>query len=341
MRILALLIIVLILATAFGGYFVYYESTHTSQSTSNVATLPYTTDANYSYVAQLAPNILYNTTSISNGQGTLFSNLTKSINVTFLYSVSTENTSKIALACTYSEFLVTSSWNKTLLQGSVKSQKDATTQASISENFSVDVAEISNLIQTIQSETGVTNSNYAVEFVPSVTGAISSNGVTGNFLADPTFNFTFSSAFGSRGGVITPSNPTIKSSGRILGSSGAPADSLLNVMYYISFITLGGSAAALVVTGFFYSKSSKRPVTRQSLLERKLAQYQEIISATDTPPNRRRAISIISLEDLVKIADTMGKPVLRFVDKEKSTSSNQFYVMDGETCYLFAPPDSQ
>lgn len=339
MKILALVIIILLLTTAFGGYFVYYEIT-LSQPKSSVSTLPYSTDASYSYVAQLAPNLLYNKTSISNGQGTLFSNLIKSINVTFLYSISSENTSNINLSCTYTELLVTSSWNKTLLEGSVNAQKDGATQASISKNFSIDVATISNLAQTIQSETGVSVSKYAVVFVPSITGGLSSNGVTGNFLADPVFNFTFSSTFGSSAGVITPSNPTIRSSGSILGSIPL-GDSPPNLMYYISFITLGGSAIALVVTSLFYSKSSKHQVTKQSVLERKLSQYQEIISATDTPPNRRRAISIVSLEDLVKIADTMGKPVLRFLEKEKSVASNQFYVLDGETCYLFAPLDSQ
>jgi len=40
-------------------------------------------------------------------------------------------------------------------------------------------------------------------------------------------------------------------------------------------------------------------------------------------------------EDLVKVADTMGKPILEFVDKGEGFTHYVYRVKDGEATYIF------
>ena len=341
MRVLAIIIIVLVFITVFAAYYVYYESELPSVTTKTVPVLTYSTSADYSYTAYLTPNALYNTTTITNGEGTLFTNLTKSINVTFSYNVKADRTSDIGLTCSYSELLISSSWNKTLLSGSLHTQNSSVTETSLAKNYAINVTTILNLVSTIEKETGLTETTYTIMFVPSIVGTITSSGTTGNFLDAPAFNFTFSQSLGSLAGIITPST-TASSSLRNLDSQ-TVNDFASTLMQDISFIALAVSGAALVIAVLFYRKNQE-PASRrdENLFERKIAQYQDIISSTSTAPKEEGSIFVSSLDDLIKIADTMGKPLLRYSsgtskDPSVSGASDQFYVLDGEICYVFIP----
>ena len=343
MKILAVVILILTFTTVFAAYFVYYEYTHPSTTTRPVQVLSYSTTANYQYTAYLFPNDLYNATSITSGEGTLFTNLTKSISVRFVYSVVADRASDVSLTCDYTEFLIGSTWNKTLLDGSVQAENASITSTFLTKNFTVDVQTISSLVESIDGETGIVDSSYTIMFVPTIVGSITSSGVTGNFFDQPVFNFTFSRAYGSRAGIIVPSNSTFTTlRSLVAGSSTYNNSSSFDGSYFIrvvSLLILAASGTSLGVAVFSYEfkdNSQTKQAKKTDALARKIAQYQEIISLTRTPPKTNKGTIIVSsLDDLVRLADMMGKPVLHYQGEGEGDVS-EFYVLDGEICYVFS-----
>src|SRR5579875_3386543 len=103
MRLSAILLVSFLILTVFSIYLVIY----TYQKPSNISEAPFAhfyQTADYSYVASLKPNSLYNTTLYSSENATLFQSLVNSINITLDISIR-ENDSVL---------LSTSAWSKTL-----------------------------------------------------------------------------------------------------------------------------------------------------------------------------------------------------------------------------------
>src|SRR5579875_639646 len=105
MRLSAILLVSFLILTVFSIYLVIY----TYQKPSNISEAPFAhfyQTADYSYVASLKPNSLYN--------ATLFQSLVNSMNITFHYRLDSNITSDISIRENDSVLLSTSAWSKTL-----------------------------------------------------------------------------------------------------------------------------------------------------------------------------------------------------------------------------------
>ena len=63
--------------------------------------------------------------------------------------------------------------------------------------------------------------------------------------------------------------------------------------------------------------------------------YMEVIAATSSLPKGELQVVMEKWEDLVKVADTLGKPILEFVDKGQGFTRYLFWVLDGQTTYVY------
>ena len=103
---------------------------------------------------------------------------------------------------------------------------------------------------------------------------------------------------------------------------------------------------ALAATVWAYTKRLKPSLKPPKPLEEIIAPYEEVVAESAGEPTYKGKIATItmkSLEDLVKVADWLGKPVLSY-QKTSSPKSNEstrvFYVLDGTIryeCIITAP----
>ncbi len=73
--------------------------------------------------------------------------------------------------------------------------------------------------------------------------------------------------------------------------------------------------------------------SRSPSIEEIVKPYREVIVGTTTPPAATR-IEVRSWEDLIRVSDTLGKPILRFA-LPGALPGHTFYVRDGSTNYVF------
>jgi len=312
----------------FSAYTVAYTAglPTASQSTETVAV--YSLRGNYDYQAALRSNSLYNTTTLGPGQGALFVAITNTINVTYTCTVFVSVPVDFYLGTSYLATLSGSAWNKTVAQSSQYAQQNGTNSVTFSKSFLLNVTQTVALAKEIGTELQVLTPNYLVQIKPETTGSFVWAGRTVPLYFVAPMNLTFS------GGIITPSGTSNSQQGDVTSEVFVTYGSTYTYRY-VSYGLLAGTLALLVLWIYYIYTVEKRqePVLDEiTLLTRP---YREVIATTTSLPEAGSKIAIEKWEDLVKVADTMGKPILEFVDKGQGFIHYVFWIKDGESAYVF------
>ena len=83
----------------------------------------------------------------------------------------------------------------------------------------------------------------------------------------------------------------------------------------------------------FWGSTRKSNGNRTAPLEEAIKPYREVIVGTRTPPPLEH-LEIREWADLVRVSDTLGKPILRF-SPGPTDGGHVFYIRDGSTTYLY------
>jgi hypothetical protein len=94
-----------------------------------------------------------------------------------------------------------------------------------------------------------------------------------------------------------------------------------------------GSAAVWVVAAL-WRRSSKEGSPIENI-DKMVRPFEDAILRTKTPPGGHDRIDVESWGDLVKVAESLGKPILRLYGGAGGSEGRLFYVRDGPLCYLF------
>jgi len=328
-RFTVIAVIVLVLVTIFSAYSVVYtQSLQTeSQSVSTVGT--YTLGGIYGYVATLRPNQVYNTTTIGMGKGSLFVAITKTINVTYSGTVTLSQPGDVNLGTSYLVTLSGGVWNKTLGDSTQATRQTNTNIAAYSKSFLLNVTQIVAQAKAIGTELQYTTPSYIVQIRPVVTGSLLEAGrtVPVDFVAP--LNLTLSN------GVISPSETTYLYKGNLTSTVTVTYPSTYTYRD-ASYAFLAGSLVLLGLSTFYVlrveKKESPAPGEEMAQMTRP---YREVIATTTLLPSGESQVPMEKWEDLVKVADTLGKPILEFMDKGEGFTRYVFWVLDGETTYIY------
>lgn len=326
MRFSVVAVVFLVLVTVFSAYAVVWAQGLPTESQSTVTVGTYSLQGSYSYAAALSPNLVYNTTTLEMGQGTLFVAITKTINVTYTGTVSLNQQGSVSLDTSYLVTLSGGAWSTTLSHVVQVAQRNSTDSAVYSKSFLLNVTQVVALAKEIGAELQYSSPSYLIQIRPAATGSLVESGRTVplNFVAP--LNLTLSN------GVITPSGTTYSSQGNVTGEVMVPR----NVTYtyrYASYGLLSGSLVLLGVSMFFALR--KEQISEEDNLAKMTQPYREVIAATTTLPRSESQVPMEKWEDLVKVADTLGKPILEFDQEEAGETRHAFCVLDGETRYYY------
>lgn len=331
MRLSVLVTLFLVLTTVFSVYAVAYGQALPASQTETRVDATYLLNGTYGYVATLKPNILYGTTVVRNGNGSLFVSITKLINVTFTCALTTSRPADAALDSTYTTTLSGGVWSRVLARASNDARMSNTNNVVISKSFLLNVTLIQDLIRNLESELKYTAPEYSVQIKPVVTGSLSVSGEAVNL------KFFAPLYLRMANGVISVNGTGHSQAGNItsIATRDNPNTIRFRTMLYVALLS---SSVGLAGSGAFTLRSGRRKklVSRAKELEMTTRPYREIISVTRSPPEGGKRVVVESWGDLVKVADTLGKPILEFVGKKpRGGSLHLFYAFDGDVYYIY------
>jgi hypothetical protein len=333
MRFTVLIVIFLGLMVVFSAYSVVYTQGLPTETHSTITVAVYSLQGSYNYQATLGPNTVYNTTTLSLGQGSLFVAITKTINVTYTCTASLSEPADFNLGTSYLMTLSGGAWNKTLSQTSQSAQQNGTYSFNFSKSFMLNVTQTVALAKEIGTELQVTTPTYLVQIKPETTGSLVGGGRTVPlYFVDP-MNLTFA------GGVITPSGTSYFHQGNVTSEVFVTYGST-NIYRYVSYGLLVASLV-LLGSGVYLVRSEKGAEPAVDDMATLTQPYREVIASTTSLPEGASKVAMGKWEDLVKVADTMGKPILEFVDKGVGYIHYVYWVRDGDLAYVFETTSKQ
>jgi hypothetical protein len=213
-------------------------------------------------------------------------------------------------------------------------------QTTKSGNFTVDlpldIASYMQLIQSINSETGTASTSYTLTVTANIhtTGASSYGPIDETF--SPTMTGTITSGVltwnqnltDSKAGVI---DQTASVANKSFGLSITAAETLFGILSFIFIL-------CLVFLVMLYSKNrGPEPSSYDREIEKIHKKYGTRIaeSINNSEIESQEQVSMNSIEDLIKISDELGKPV---VHRSGGTSGDveSYYVIDGNTKYEYS-----
>jgi Family of unknown function (DUF5305) len=204
----------------------------------------------------------------------------------------------------------------------------AAEQFTVSGSTLLNLSTLSALESEIANETGVTTGSWSVEVVNTMSGAVTAGGES-SFLG-----LTAPVWFNVSTGEIVPGEFNATQLGSVpspdAGGGGSGSSSFVVLL---SYGILAASAAGLVAAAIWMATGEDASPERE--LARLTSPYAEVIVGTHNRPRPSEVIRLSRWEDLVKVADTTGRPILRLDGAGESGTGRSFIVLDGAIGYLY------
>jgi len=300
----------------------------------------------YDYTANLKPNIIYNQTTLKPGQGRIYRSITENITTTFSYTFELsglEHPANITTEYDMATYLSTPRWNPIQFSKSNSSTLEFTgTTAQFSTSYPINISSVEEMTQSIQNELGVYSSQYNLTINIRIhTVANTLNGTVNEYFI-PTLTVFFTYKTGE-GDYISISNLLHTDSGILAGIPKTIYQGWVVLQRFASITLAMISFACLAITTMAYIqiKPKKKPMKREKPVEEIIAPFEEIVVNVAKEPsyeNRRVTITMKSLEDIVKVADGLEKPILH-TERPPTTQDRKpmhvLYVLDGLVTYEY------
>lgn len=321
-------------------------STHQLPTEREIVTPLYTYEqvGTYDYTARLTPNTIYdNRTTLKPGEGILYKQIVDSIDTFFTYTFQGNRPANITITYSIDASLESPQWSKSIYTIPVKTQDYTGTTAEFSTNFDFNIDSIEALKERLEAETRKGAPGYNVTIRPQILTTAKTK-VDNQELTITLTPFTPTLAYTFRYDQISTSS---------LEHTRPGARTHTETIYlawvmdqrYASYGFSAVSLVCLAITSWAFTRS--RPSARKPAkpIEKIISPFQEVIVESAEEPQFKEhslmpttTISMKTLEDLIKVADWLGKPVLSY-QKSKSSKSTKstriFYVLDGVIRYEY------
>jgi hypothetical protein len=334
---MTILFVFFILLSLVSLLFLYSAHTTPIEETLVTASYTYGYEGIYDYTVALKSNTIYdNKTTLKPGEGTIYRRITDHINLDFTYSFDGDQTAHFTIRYITREYVQTSSWEKQI----VEFPEEIIESSGSTMNFSVDnlpiifPSSIAAIVTKINADTGMATSDYSLNITVEmhIEAKTSAGTVEEDFA--PTLKIEFKSTL-DQGEIISITGLENTKTGDITKTEKKyqPWVEQQREIYY-GFSTV--SFFGLAVSVWFYTKNRPaKPPTTEKLIEGIIEPYEEIIveAGQEQLAKPVTTITMKTLEDLVKVADTTGKPIIHTYE---APETHVFSIIDGDTQYKFA-----
>ena len=339
---LTLLLLLFALLSLFSILTLY--STHQLPTEREVVTPLYTYEqaGTYDYTAKLYPNTIYdNQTTLKPGQGTVYTKITESIDTFLTYTFQGDHPANITITYSADVSLESPQWSKTISKIPVTTQNYMGTTAQFSTDFHSNIESIETLKKQLEVETRRSVSDYNVTIRPQILTTAKTE-VNNQILTVTLTPFTPTLTYTIQYQHISTSSLEHTRSGARTHTETIYLAWVMD-QRYASYGFSAGSLVGLAITSWAFIQTRPRPRKAAKPIEAIISPFQDLIAESAEEPQFKEhsfmpttTISMKTLEDLIKVADWLGKPVLSYQKPKSSqsaTSTRVFYVLDGTTRY--------
>ena len=280
----------------------------------------------FDYIASLRPNILYNVSVIKPGE-TTYLKLVKVINVTETYRVYSDKNIRVEGTHTCSVLLeAPGEWKKELY----KCPSTNFRSNYLDVKYTFNVSKILSYIDIIRKETGISTNEYVLTIKPKINVKYYVDNYENQETLTPYFSIIFDIQAGklhfkqSNSTYVSDKVETIVKTNYV-NIFGLMIEVIkLKILLYFTLV--------LVTTSFILNWVMViRKKERKDIVSMINAKYKDlIIEAKDLKINVKNVVDVRNIEDLVKIASNLGKPILHIVLKEKK---HVYHVVDKDILY--------
>lgn len=330
LAIIAILGIILILSVynVFGAY----QQPTTSQKTVPIASYIHT--GKYDYNVYLKDSILFgNNITLTPGEGTYFKKLIDRIEGSFTYQFNVNYSATIEGSYKLTAQIKTNIWSKSFTLKPTTPFESSTNSAQFTFNFPIDYEYFEEYITKINEETGVAASESALEIICTVLTT-----------AETTIGETIREAY-TPSIIVTLGGTIVNIEGELATTQTGSIDTTEEIVLNEVFEQRTNmTILAIIFTAIFllFTLLTKSKVEIQTQIEKQLKKikkkYGEWIVETDSLPKIKKSESIIvkSFDDLVKISEEIGKPVIHYKAETKNPRDiHSFYVFDEDVNYKY------
>ena len=320
---------------ALSAYGIYYFSRIPTETSRYVQNCKYRQDADFTCLVEIKPSMLYENRTFLTPEDIIYSSLAKNIQVSFKYQFSCDRPiEKIKIHYRVEGILeAVGEWRKNF----TLTEEKTINQTTISEDYTIEINSINDLIKKIEREIGVTFPKHILSIVPHIqVEALTDEGLINEKL-NPAMSITFT------GRHIEFSDLKYSRTGT-LGHYEKRENfwffhgfkSTVRNMQYASYASAASFSACLAFLVYRIMKSSAPP-----LIEKVRKDYGEKIVDSLGPSERveRVTIRVKSMRDLDKVSEETIRPIIHeesVLEKEDSKVKRHIlYVLDGDVRYEF------
>lgn len=304
-----------------------YQQPHSVQD--SIIDFSYMQRASFDYTATLQNNTVYGTTTLRPGQGVLFKRIVDSIDASLSYSVQVPKSLSIEGTYGIQARLVTSYWEKQYTIVPVTTYATTSNENAFTARFPIDVHQYESIVQSINSETGVNAADPKLIIQSTITMRMQNEGklIAESFrpsltipLNKNTIEFSNNLTQTQRGVQMK----TIEVENQDVGEQQTNWSAA-------TIVLLGGTIAFPLLVNRGSDSVSELEKTKKKLLKK----YGEFIVQVQHKPDviGAKSIAISSMDDLVKVSEELGKPVL--YKNPNDNDEHSFYVVDNNMVYYY------
>jgi hypothetical protein len=328
------LLLILLLASA-TAVFISYQTPEIK--TIETPLLHYEQNGRFDYIVSLKNNTVYhNQTTLYPGEAILFNQLLNHINASFSYNFRINQTAEITGNYSIDAILQTNLWNTSYPLVPTTPFREYGTTINTAILFPINYTFYDTLLKKINNETGIQAQNPLLIIQSHIMlSATNENGTVIN-----SFNPSISISLNQKIIDITK-NLTSHQSGILTKNTNITQQNILQQRFEWSILSLVFLISIPLILLFTKNTTNMENKAHNELKKIK-KKYGEWIVETNTYPESTnvKRIQISSLDDLVKISEIVGKPILMYVSTV--VFYNRFYVVDENTMYeyIFKPQET-
>jgi hypothetical protein len=273
-------------------------------------------------------------------EGSFYRRVINNINVSFSHVFTGDLEADFTVKYSVHEYLEIGDWKKQIVEFPEETIETAGYESDLTiENIpTINPTAIQQIANKFSEETGLFASQYSLNITTKVyIEAETSVGNVSEFLT-PTVSLEFKSG-AAEGEIISVSGLNYVKTGEIQQTETVYnqwVEQQRNWLYSLSTVSFFGLVAS---SWFFVKTKSQEPPKPEKILEDTIAPYEEIIVEAAQEPSQKEqtlrtanTMAVNTLEDLVKIADTLNKPIIHTY---KPPETHIFRIIDGLTMYEF------
>lgn len=284
----------------------------------------------YDYIAALKNNTVYdNKTTLRPGEGVFFKQLIKNVTASFSYSFQIDTNAFIAGNYSVDAIIQTNLWSKIYPLIPRTSFKDQGKNAYVTVSFPLDYAFYDSILTKINDETGVQAQNPLLL----IRSSVSILATTANDTVSSYFSQSINATLNQKTLEISE-DLSINQPGSLTKTSTIIAPDLSTQRLFLTILSIL-SGAGIAIVGLLLLRSIPPENHHDKEIRKMKKKYGEWIVETSTYPENilYKKIMILSLEDLSKVSEELGKPILLYTAPDPS--NHRFYILDQTTMYEY------